>query len=376
MSGGAGRAGGRQCPRDEFGRFAPRVYQAIVGGIVETLNPSNLVQRNGSRVDDCVGEPGGLSGWEDRTRVITRESNLGQHQASISEEETLTWVDGEDSSDSEDSEEGVEWDFCAFRRRSSVASARLLRGRLARNSVVAAAVAPLNTVGMAAQIKFQTPPTSTGRDGEDVVSWIHRYEKVGRYNRWGENELRDHIELSLEGAAGKWYACMEATGNLPNAWSDVQGPPMVRGVKSTLLTQFTPVNYVQHNEVKLRARKQGIEESTLEYYYDVLDLCRRPTNCDEFLQEVKRFQEMTDRGKQYEWALGVMGREERPTYDPSQQDATVETRLGKIERMLGVMGREEKPTYDPSQQDATVETRLEKIERMLEELMQRRKRAA
>jgi hypothetical protein len=217
---------------------------------------------------------------------------------------------------------------------------------------------------MAAQIKFQTPPTFTGRDGEDVVSWIHRYEKVGRYNRWGENELRDHIELSLEGAAGKWYACMEATGNLPNAWSDVQGPPVVRGIKSTLLTQFTPVNYVRHNEAKLRARKQGIEESTLEYYYDVLDLCRRvnarmaeatklaylwqglrpsvleqlwslkPTNCDEFLQEVKRFQEMTDRGKQYEWAMGVMGREERPTHDPSQQDATVETRLEKIERML------------------------------------------
>ncbi|KZR95749.1 Uncharacterized protein APZ42_010304, partial [Daphnia magna] len=91
-----------------------------------------------------------------------------------SEEETLAWADGEDSSDSEDSEEGVEWDFGAFRRRSSFASARLLRGRLAKNSVVAAAVAPLNTVGMAAQIKFQTPPTFTGWDGEDVVNWIHR----------------------------------------------------------------------------------------------------------------------------------------------------------------------------------------------------------
>ncbi|KAK4006346.1 hypothetical protein OUZ56_011500 [Daphnia magna] len=146
---------------------------------------------------------------------------------------------------------------------------------------------------------------------------------------------------------------MEATGNLPNAWSDVQWPPVVRGVKSTLLTQFTPINYVQHNEAKLLARKQGIEESTLEYYYDVLDLCRRPTNCDEFLQELKRFQEMTDRGKQDKWALRVMGREKRPTYDPSQQDATVETWFGKIKRMLGVIRREEKPTYDPSQQDAT-----------------------
>lgn len=32
------------------------------------------------------------------------------------------------------------------------------------------------------------------------------------------------------------------------------------------------MNSITH--AKLRARKQEIEESTLEYYYDVLDLCR------------------------------------------------------------------------------------------------------
>ncbi|KAK4015048.1 hypothetical protein OUZ56_030038 [Daphnia magna] len=75
------------------------------------------------------------------------------------EEETLAWADGMDSSDSEDIEEGLEWEVEA---RSSVVSARLLRGRLARNSVVAASVASFNPVGMAAQIKLQTPPTFTG----------------------------------------------------------------------------------------------------------------------------------------------------------------------------------------------------------------------
>ncbi|KAK4009680.1 hypothetical protein OUZ56_018826 [Daphnia magna] len=283
--------------------------QAIVGGASGTL----------SRLDDVVGEPGGLSEREERSRVLARESNLGQHQASISEEETVAWGDGKDSSESESIEGGLEWDFEAFRCRSSVVSARLLCSRITRNSVAAGVVAPLNTVGMATQIKFQTSPTFTGWDGEDVECWIHRYEKVGRYNRWGENELRDHIELSLEGTEGKWYACIEASGNLPAAWSDAQGLPVVAGVKPALLTQFTPVNYVQHNEVKLRGRKQGIEESTLEYYYDVLDLCCRvdprmaeaaklahlgqglrpsvlekqwslkPTNCNEFLQKVKRF---------------------------------------------------------------------------------------
>ncbi|KAI9550713.1 hypothetical protein GHT06_005370 [Daphnia sinensis] len=163
MSGGVGRARGRQRPRDEFGRFAPRSGQAIEGGVRGIL----------SRLDESVGEPGGLSEREDRTRVIVIESNLGQRQASISEEDSLAWADGEDSSDSESTEEGLQWDFEAFRRRSSVVSVRLLRSRFARNSVAAG-------VGMAAQIKFRTPPTFTGRDGEDVVSWIHRYEKVGR----------------------------------------------------------------------------------------------------------------------------------------------------------------------------------------------------
>lgn len=31
----------------------------------------------------------------------------------------------------------------------------------------------------------------------------------------------------------------------------------------------------KQSEAKLRARKLAIEKSTLEYYYDVLDLCRR-----------------------------------------------------------------------------------------------------
>ncbi|KAI9555913.1 hypothetical protein GHT06_018441 [Daphnia sinensis] len=171
-------------------------------------------------------------------------------------------------------------------------------------------------------------------------------------------KMLDHIELSLEGAAGKWYACMEGISNLPTTWSDAQGPPVVIGVKSALLTQFTPVNYAQHNEAKLRGRKQGIEESTLEYYYDVLDLCRRvdpqmaerlwslkPTNCDEFLQEVKRFQEMTDRGKQDEWAMGIIGREERPKNSPTgQQDASVATRLEKIKKINNNRARDPKST--------------------------------
>jgi hypothetical protein len=35
-----------------------------------------------------------------------------------------------------------------------------------------------------------------GKD-EDVVQWMHRYERIGRINRWLEDTLQDHFEMSL-----------------------------------------------------------------------------------------------------------------------------------------------------------------------------------
>ena len=49
----------------------------------------------------------------------------------------------------------------------------------------------------------------------------------------------------------------------------------IPGVKTQILTQFRPVNRDEYNEEKIRAWKQGAEEPAKEYFYDVLDLCRR-----------------------------------------------------------------------------------------------------
>jgi hypothetical protein len=106
----------------------------------------------------------------------------------------------------------------------------------------------------------------------------------------------------------------------------------------------------------LRARKQGAEETTREYYYDVLDLCRRvnprmaeaeklkcpwrglkpsviekhwslkPTTCDGFLEEVKRLEELTSRSE--EWALGVLGE----TIPPAKDE-----RMDRLERRMECM---------------------------------------
>ena len=177
----------------------------------------------------------------------------------------------------------------------------------------------------------------------------------------GDNELRDNVELSFSGAALKWYTYKEAAGQLSAEWRDQGGPPIVPGVRTQILAQLTPVNQMQFNEAKLRDRKQGIEERTIEYYYDVLDLCRRvdpnmgeaaklghlwrglkpsvlerlwslkPGTCEEFLQEVKRYHEMTSRTRQDEWAMGVLGKEDVGQNPSTGQGGAME----RMEKMFG-----------------------------------------
>ncbi|KZS10243.1 Uncharacterized protein APZ42_025350 [Daphnia magna] len=276
-----------------------------------------------------------------------------EYHLTFSEEETERWKDAEEEEGlGEHGEEQPEWDFTDLRRSSNISSN--IRGFRAAQKQVGKRHA------MAAQIKFQSPTTFGGKDGENVLQWMHRYERIGRYNRWGDDGLHDHVELSLSGAAQKWYSYKEAAGQLTAEWVDDAGPPIVPGVKTQLLEQFKPVKQNRFNEAKLRERKQGIEESTIEYFYEILDSCRRvdpnvtettklahlwrglkpslleklwslkPSSCDEFLQEIKRYQEMTSRARHEEWVMGVVGK---------QTPTTGSERMDRIEKLLeGLMG--------------------------------------
>jgi hypothetical protein len=133
------------------------------------------------------------------------------------------------------------------------------------------------------------------------------------------------------------------------------------------------VNQDQFNERRLKERKQEPEESTIEFIYDMLDLCRKvdpnmseaaklshmwrglkpslteklwslkPASCDEFLREVRRYQEMTSRARQEDWAMGMLGKQMPPVK---------EDRLERLEKMMeGLMGAiVPKPAGQPPQQ--------------------------
>ncbi|KAK4013237.1 hypothetical protein OUZ56_025471 [Daphnia magna] len=121
---------------------------------------------------------------------------------------------------------------------------------------------------------------------------------------------------------------------------------------------------MQFNEAKLRDRKQGMEQRMIDYYYRVLDLCRRvdpnmgeavklghlwrglkpsvlkklwslkPGTCEEFLQEVKRYQEMTSRTRQDEWTLGILGKEDAGQNPTTGQEVSVGDRMERMEKMF------------------------------------------
>lgn len=69
---------------------------------------------------------------------------------------------------------------------------------------------------------------------------------------------------------------MPGGGAIPGEWEDtVTNGRNVQVLRSTFLSQFKPADYAGNNETKLQAIKQGLEESTIEYYFDVMDLCRK-----------------------------------------------------------------------------------------------------
>ena len=144
-----------------------------------------------------------------------------------------------------------------------------------------------------------------------------------------------HVELSLTGEAHKWFNYKGKAGQLSTDWGTTAGPPVVVGLQDQILRQFTQVNRDQFNETRLRELKQGLKESTVEFFYDILDLCgkvdpnmaepvklkhlwrglepssvekfwsMKPATTDEFLTEVKSYQEKTSKTRHEECAMYI-----------------------------------------------------------------------
>jgi hypothetical protein len=199
-------------------------------------------------------------------------------------------------------------------------------------------------------MKFIAPPTFQGRSDEDVLEWLTRYESIGVYNRWADADLHANFPMYLDGAARKWYRCLAV---VPDDWPDVQPDPinaipqaLVRGLRSIFLREFQHENYTLFQEKKLRDRIQGLEEPTIGYFYDVLDLCRlvdgnmadltkieylfrglrptlvekiypcRPQTCADFLALVKVYEEAANMANRRDWVSAQLPRAGAGVFTP------------------------------------------------------------
>ncbi|KZS07216.1 Uncharacterized protein APZ42_029109 [Daphnia magna] len=132
----------------------------------------------------------------------------------------------------------------------------------------------------ATQLKYRSPPIFYGKKEEDAADWLERYESTAQYNRWGPNEKLENFGMHLDGAARKWFLCLGAVADWQDTPAVVASPgvaavPAVPGLRTRFLTEFQAQHYSRYQEARLRQRKQGIEESGIEYFYDVIDLCRK-----------------------------------------------------------------------------------------------------
>ncbi len=133
-------------------------------------------------------------------------------------------------------------------------------------------------VGMA-MIKFRAPPTFSGKQGEDAADWLELYESTAEYNRWGETEKRANFGMHLDGPARKGFQCLNPralgvdTAAVPGV-GGARGAAAIEGLRTVFLKEFLKQGHARHNEARLQKRRQGTNEPAVEYYYDIVNLCR------------------------------------------------------------------------------------------------------
>lgn len=230
------------------------------------------------------------------------------------------------------------------------------------------------------QLKYQAHPIFYGRHDEDAVDWLERYESTALYNRWGAEEKRENFGMHLDGTARKLFLCAGA----PTVWEDIPAVvaapgiaavPVVVGLRTKFLREFQPQHYSRYQEAKLRQRKQAINETGIEYFYDIIDLCRRvdprmseeakidylfrglkptlvekiwvtsPTTTAEFLAALKLHKEATELANRPDWAVSVLGpeRDKLPMRPEQKEDLRLRDLVLELKAETADMKRASRP---------------------------------
>jgi hypothetical protein len=77
-----------------------------------------------------------------------------------------------------------------------------LEQNVPQNVLGAPNVSPVIHVG---NFRERDPPNFRGLPHEDVMEWIHKFQRVSAFNQWGPVQQLRHIEFSLEGLRQHGY---------------------------------------------------------------------------------------------------------------------------------------------------------------------------
>ncbi|KZS01073.1 Uncharacterized protein APZ42_002379, partial [Daphnia magna] len=117
----------------------------------------------------------------------------------------------------------------------------------------------------------------------DIGDWLHSYERIGWYNCWGDNELHDHVKLSLSGAALKWYTSRRQRGScrgngvISQSMSFRESGPKFWLSIPRVLDLCRRVDPNMGEAVKLGHLWRGLKPSVLKKLWSL-----KPGTCEEF----------------------------------------------------------------------------------------------
>ena len=109
------------------------------------------------------------------------------------------------------------------------------------------------------------PPLFSGKAGENISTWIRRFETVATALEWDHTRQLSQVGVYLTAFAGSWYSKITRDGTNPfPSWS---------AFRNAIIARFQAEDYKAQLKRQLNLRKFSTDESIEDYYNDVLTLC-------------------------------------------------------------------------------------------------------
>ena len=107
-------------------------------------------------------------------------------------------------------------------------------------------------------------PLFYGNERDDVREFIDNYSRVGRWNGWDEEKLALGLPLFLKKHASLWFKTLSGSENFT-----------FEVLSQKLISHFESGVTLWQVRQKLEERRQLLEETVADYYYDILSFCSR-----------------------------------------------------------------------------------------------------